>query len=88
VKTQDGQTQDAKLEARPLDEVRDLVRGWAEEARRYAELRAELEVWLMKRQGLTADLTLSDGETAAEILLLECELVDRVTQMLKKEEEP
>ena len=39
-----------------------------------------------KRKAITADLTLSDGETAAEILLLECELVDRVGWLLGETE--
>ena len=70
---------------RPLARVRELVRGWADEARDHARLKAELEVWRMKRRGLLADETLTEGERAVELLVLECELWDRLEVLLKEE---
>jgi hypothetical protein len=86
MKTQDGQTQDARLEPRPLDQVKELVRGWAAEARELARLKAELSVWLMKRRAITAAADLAEGEKAVELLLLECELRDRVAELLDDEQ--
>jgi uncharacterized Rossmann fold enzyme len=69
-----------------MEQIKGLVRGWAEEARELAKLKAELSVWLMKRRGIMADAVMTDGDKAVEVLLLECALRDRVTVLLGEEE--
>jgi hypothetical protein len=82
VKTQDGQTQDARLEPRALDQVKVLVRGWAEEARQYAAVLTELRLWDARRKEILAGC----ADAPADLLLLENVLADRVKLLLAAEE--